>query len=57
MGGSSIPFRVPRTGRGAFDRCPSLTVIVNRDTYAVEYCRSNNVSYQYPDSMDWLKDE
>ncbi len=33
-----------------------LTLIVERNSYALEYARDNNYCYLYPDSYDWLKE-
>ena len=38
----------------AFLECPNLVIMVNRDTYAKEYCDINGLDYTYPDADDWL---
>ncbi len=49
-----IPDGVTNIGKGAFYGCDALTVTVQHDSYAVQYCKENNINYIYPDSLDWL---
>ena len=37
-----------------FSNIPSLTITVTRDSYAVQYCKDNNIPYVYSDANDWL---
>ncbi len=51
----TIPDSVTSIGYRAFYGCTGLkTITVGRDSYAAQYCQENNLSYQYPDSLDWL---
>lgn len=50
----SIPEGVTKIGDKAFYACPKLTVTVERDSYAANWCKENDVKYIYPDSLDWL---
>ncbi len=53
----TIPEGVTSIGEGAFAECADeLTLTVQRDSCAVDYCRENELNYTYPDSLDWLKD-
>lgn len=39
----------------AFDNCPNLTLTVSRNSYALEYAKTNSIPYTYPDvNNDWL---
>ena len=40
-----IPAKVVFIGKGAFDGCSGLTLIVTDGSYAHEYCRQNNLTY------------
>ena len=40
-----IPASVKEIGELCFDLCPNLSVTVIRDSYAEEYCKTNNVNY------------
>ncbi|MBQ3668261.1 MAG: leucine-rich repeat domain-containing protein [Clostridia bacterium] len=51
----TIPDSVTNIGENAFYHCPdSLTVTVEHDSYAVQYCKDNGIKYIYPDTYDWL---
>ena len=51
----TIPGSVTSIGDDAFFDCPdTLQLIVDRDSYAKEYAKENNLSYNYPDALDWL---
>ena len=51
----TIPGSVASIGDDAFFDCPdTLQLIVDRDSYAKEYAKENNLSYNYPDALDWL---
>ena len=50
----SIPDNVKSIGDKAFDMCGYLTITVERDSYAAQYCKTNGLRYIYPDSLDWL---
>ena len=51
----TIPGSVTSIGDDAFFGCPdTLQLIVDRDSYAKEYAKENNLSYNYPDALDWL---
>ncbi|MDY6072881.1 MAG: leucine-rich repeat domain-containing protein [Eubacteriales bacterium] len=51
----NIPVSVKYIGEEAFDMCFMLTATVEKDSFAEEYCKENNVKYIYEDSWDWLK--
>jgi len=48
----SIPNSVTSIGDYAFGDCSNLTV--PRNSYALEYAKTNNIPYTYPDANDWL---
>ena len=51
----TIPGSVTSIGDDAFFDChDTLQLIVDRDSYAKEYAKENNLSYNYPDALDWL---
>ena len=50
----SIPDSVTSTGNRAFVGCPNLTLTTPRNSYALEYAKTNNIPYTYPDANDWL---
>ena len=50
----TIPDSVTYIGWDAFFDCPLLTLTVNRDSYAAQYCKDNGIAYQYADANDWL---
>ena len=50
----SIPNSVTAIGDNAFSDCPNLTLTVPRNSYALEYAKTNNIPYTYPDANDWL---
>lgn len=49
-----IPNSVKTIGEYTFGGCNNLTIIVERDSYAAEYCHRKQLMYSYPDSFDWL---
>lgn len=50
-----IPESVISISENAFVDCPvSLTLIVERDSYALQYCKQKGIGYNYPDALDWL---
>ena len=49
-----IPDSVTFIGENALAECPHLTVFVDRDSYALQYCKENGITYTYIDSLDWL---
>lgn len=50
----ALPKSVKDIGDSAFAGCPDLTLTVVRDSYAMRYCRANQLNYRYTDSDDWL---
>ena len=50
----TIPDSVATIGYHSFDNCPNLTLTVYRNSYALEYAKTNNIPYTYPDANDWL---
>ena len=50
----SIPNSVTAIGDYAFGDCSNLTLTVPRNSYALEYAKTNNIPYTYPDANDWL---
>ena len=50
----SIPDSVTFIGDNAFSGCPNLILTVPRNSYALEYAKTNNIPYTYPDANDWL---
>ena len=52
----TIPNSVTWIGYRAFAHCDNLTLTVERDSYAREYCIENELPYTYPDATDWLND-
>ncbi len=52
----TIPASVTSIGKDAFTGCPLLTLTVERDSFAEQYCVENGLTYTFPDALDWLKD-
>ncbi len=51
----TVPDSVATIGDNAFEKCTNLTtVIVDRDSYAKQYCIEHNINYTYPDANNWL---
>ena len=50
----SIPDSVTSIGDYAFAGRSNLTLTVPRNSYALEYAKTNNIPYTYPDANDWL---
>ena len=50
----SIPDSVKSIGDYAFAGRSNLTLTVPRNSYALEYAKTNNIPYTYPDANDWL---
>ena len=50
----SIPNSVTSIGDYAFGDCSNLTLTVPRNSSALEYAKTNNIPYTYPDANDWL---
>ncbi len=46
--------QVTGIGDRAFSWCGSLTLTVPRSSYAAQYCKDNDLTCTYPDSLDWL---
>ena len=49
-----LPDSVTSIGNRAFEYCDNLTITVQRDSYAAQYAKDNNLNYTYPDANDWL---
>ena len=49
-----LPDSVTSIGDSAFKKCDNLTMTVQRDSYAAQYAKDNNINYTYPDANDWL---
>ena len=50
----NIPDSVTSIGDYAFGDCSNLTLTVPRNSYALEYAKTYNIPYTYPDANDWL---
>ena len=50
----TIPDSVTSIDKDAFKECTNLTLTVPRNSYALEYAKTNNIPYTYPDANDWL---
>ncbi len=50
----SIPDSVTFIGDNAFSGCSNLILTVPRNSYALEYAKTNSILYTYPDTNDWL---
>ena len=50
----SIPDSVTSIGNRAFVGCPNLILTIPRNSYALEYAKTNDIPYTYPDANDWL---
>ena len=50
----TISDSVSTIGYSTFYNCPNLTLTVYRNSYALEYAKTNNIPYTYPDANDWL---
>ena len=51
----SIPDSVTSFGKDAFNNCPYITLTVSRNSYALEYAKTNSIPYTYFDvNNDWL---
>lgn len=46
-----IPRSVRSIGKHAFDHCDKLTIIVEKKSYAEEYCRRNGVKFKYREKL------
>ena len=53
----TIPDSVSAIDDSAFSGCDELTLTVARGSYAEQYCKENDLKYQYPDSLDGLSEE
>ena len=59
-----IPGSVTNIGEDAFKDCgdifdeggKKLMITLEKGSYAEDYCKQHGYEYQYPDSLDWLKD-
>ena len=49
-----IPDSVTSIGVRAFSLCSNLTLTVSSNSYALEYAKTYNIPYTYPDANDWL---
>lgn len=38
----------------AFEDCDGMTCTIERESYALQWCRENGVEYVYSDALDWL---
>ncbi|MDO4621180.1 MAG: leucine-rich repeat domain-containing protein [Lachnospiraceae bacterium] len=47
--------KITEIGRYAFSYSKNLTLHVERDSYAANYAKENDLTYAYPDQNDWLK--
>ena len=47
-----IPNSVTEIGVHAFSSCDNLTLTVTQGSYAEQYCKENNLKYQYADAQD-----
>ncbi len=52
----TIPKNVTDIGERCFYGCNMLYVTVSQGSYAEQYCRSNNLSFTYQGTDDWLND-
>ena len=50
----TIPDSVTSIDKDAFKECTNLTLTVPRNSYALEYAKTHNIPYTYPDANDWL---
>ena len=50
----SIPNSVTAIDGSAFAGCSNLTLTIPRNSYALDYAKTNNIPYTYPDANDWL---
>jgi hypothetical protein len=51
----TIPRSVTCIETRPFSGCPAtLTITVDRDSYAAGWCRESSLNYTYTDSLDWL---
>jgi len=50
-----IPSSVESIGRNAFYECDELILTVERDSFAAQYAKENEIEYTYPDINAWLK--
>lgn len=56
LGTVTIPESVSFIDDRVFSGCGDITLIVERDSYAQEYCIEQGLNYLYSDSLDWLND-
>ena len=58
-GSKAVPASVTFIGKSAFKKSAfmsreSLTLTVDRDSYALQYAKENGIDYTYTDALDWL---
>ena len=50
----TLPEGLTSIGDDSFSGCNNMTITVNRDSFAAEYCKEKGLNYTYPDANDWL---
>ena len=50
----SLPASLKQIGEQALGDCDDTLFTVERDSYAVQYCREYGLMYTYPDANNWL---
>jgi len=50
----NFPKALAAIGDFAFEDCDSLTCTIERESFALQWCRENGVEYVYSDALDWL---
>lgn len=48
----ALEFSLTEIGEIAFNGCDQLTLIVERDSYAADYCEEQGLDYNYADAND-----
>lgn len=52
----TVPESVEEIGQDAFKECYDISLIVPRNSVAVEYCKKYGLEYNYTDANNWLND-